>query len=79
MRDDERRERQAERWDEWRKTDFDILLKLYTRIVNDFAVSHFTMRDAEDEKELAMDSSFLLEQLRNRFYDRRESHLRLKL
>ena len=68
MEKKERQEKQQLRWEEWRQKDFDYLLTMYTRVVNDFAVCHFTMRDLEDQKELAEDSSFLLDQLRQRYH-----------
>lgn len=74
----DRQEKQNERWNEWRETDFDNLLKLYTRVTNDFAVAHFTMKDMEDLNEMAMDSSFLLEQIRQRYY-LKEDNLRPKI
>lgn len=76
MENKQRFKRQSERWEKWRQSDFDRLLQDYTRVTHDFALSSFTMRPVEDINELAQDSSFLLEQLRMRFYQRQEDRFR---
>lgn len=64
----EQQKAQQERWEEWRRYDFDRLITLYTRVRDEFSVAHFTLKDMSRQNELTMDSSFLLEQLRERYY-----------